>query len=1265
MVLVNRFCRFGSLGAPLVGFFFTAAAYGQCETRKIAPSDGAAMDQFGATVDISGDFAIVGAPLHNNTVGAAYLFVRQPNGQWMEQAKLTEATIVQGQDYARTVSISTSPSGDFAAVGAAKAPRATAAAAGRVFVYRRTGTTWVNEPLATPTTILQNTEFGTSVSVDGDAVLIGAPFSDETMPTGVGNSGSAYVFRRGTNGTWTQEGPALLAQDASESDNFGSAVLLRGNTAFIAAIGDKDPNVSITNAIGAVYVFTRQVNGSWTQSQKLVPSDFAGFPGTSRLFGGALGSDGTTLIVGDRANAVQRAYVFRLSGSTWMEDPFLSKPAGDTAADQFGQSVAINGDLALVGAPADDDNALTNSGSVFVFRRVGGTWMREPLFYGSSAAANGRLGQSLASRGGTYAITGEIRTSGTGFAYILAMQPVPDCDGNSVQDECQLRANPSADGNGNGILDSCECQSNAQCNDNVACTDNVCNMTLGQCEFPVQVGFCLVAGVCQTDGAANPNNECQVCNAAANPNGWSARPDNTPCTPDANQCTRDVCIAGACAHPGEPAGTPCGNPSATVCDGADTCNGTGMCLNNFAPAGTLCPDTLFCNGGDEACNGMGACVPRIAPPCAANPVQNLCDEANMRCTQCLSDVDCPDDGNACTITSCNTLAGLCTNTNAPTGTPCGDPTVTDCNLADTCNNQGVCQANLRPNNTPCTDDGNPCNGAERCQAGVCISNNVNPCAGNPNAPNCVQTPTAPFFLCASCLADDQCNDNNECTSNACVAGACVFTPLPAGTNCGPLDQTISTCNLQDTCNGQGACLPNLAPNGTPCPDADLCNGTETCLNGLCTPGTAPCTGQLVCDPADGSCKCTTDAQCSDGLFCNGVERCVIPNGETVGTCMPAAVADPCAATPRTPACDEATDTCRCTANAQCNDSLFCTGTETCVNGACVSSGNPCTSLGLACNEGADRCDCDDNGDCDQSQFCAPMVCTGGQCVAGPPRCPTGQQCDERNNRCAVCLSSSDPVCNDNDPCTLDTCPAGQCVHTPILGCNDADRDGVSNALDRCPGTPLGAAVDANGCAAFQRDTDRDGITDDRDLCPATPVADRGDVDRNGCAPGQLDDDEDGVSNADDECPDSPVGAVVDDVGCAEEERDDDGDGVLNGDDRCPDTPANTPVDAEGCAVAQRDTDGDGVADDVDECPATPADVEVDDVGCPLEDNTNGNGNSNGNDNDNGNGNEPGQEVPDGGGIFPCGGAGLIGWFSLFTGFIALRVSRVRPRRTAP
>lgn len=162
------------------------------------------------------------------------------------------------------------------------------------------------------------------------------------------------------------------------------------------------------------------------------------------------------------------------------------------------------------------------------------------------------------------------------------------------------------------------------------------------------------------------------------------------------------------------------------------------------------------------------------------------------------------------------------------------------------------------------------------------------------------------------------------------------------------------------------------------------------------------------------------------------------------------------------------------------------------------------------------------------------------------------------------------------------------------GPKDKDGDGVLDAVDLCPATPKGEAVDSNGCP----DTDKDGVRDNVDRCPATPGGVK--VDSTGCP--IKDTDKDGVLDDADRCPNTPAGTQVDSVGCTLV-LDADKDGVVDKDDRCPNTAAGTRVDATGCPI---DSDGDGVTDAADRCPNTPRGEKVDGNGCPAVD-TDGDG----------------------------------------------------------
>ena len=206
-----------------------------------------------------------------------------------------------------------------------------------------------------------------------------------------------------------------------------------------------------------------------------------------------------------------------------------------------------------------------------------------------------------------------------------------------------------------------------------------------------------------------------------------------------------------------------------------------------------------------------------------------------------------------------------------------------------------------------------------------------------------------------------------------------------------------------------------------------------------------------------------------------------------------------------------------------------------------------------------------------------------------------------------CDDDGDGVPNGSDVCPND--PNDYCESAWIdwIG-KDDDGDGVRNHYfddtDECPNTPVGEAINAQGCSLSQLDTDKDGVADSKDLCPGTLAQDKEEVDINGCAPVQYDEDKDGVQDDLDFCPNTVAGELVNPEGCSVNQlfallqMDSDGDGVNNLEDNCPYTPLGETVNENGCSL---DSDGDGVNDGIDLCPYTVADdfQFVNDNGCGL------------------------------------------------------------------
>ena len=257
--------------------------------------------------------------------------------------------------------------------------------------------------------------FGYSVDLDGDTALVGAISDDVGANT---NQGSAYVFTR-SGSTWTQEAK-LTAGDGAVGDRFGSSVALDGDTALVGAYPDA---VGGNSYQGSAYVFTRSGN-TWTQQAKLVAADGA----ASDYFGWSVAVDGDTALVGAVLDAVGAnsfqgsVYVFARSGTTWTQQAELTAGDGETY-DLFGTSVALDGDTALVGAYGDNVGAASDQGSAYVFTRSDTTWTQQAKLVAGDGARGDEFGYSVALDGDT-ALVGAYQdyvgaNSGQGSAYVF------------------------------------------------------------------------------------------------------------------------------------------------------------------------------------------------------------------------------------------------------------------------------------------------------------------------------------------------------------------------------------------------------------------------------------------------------------------------------------------------------------------------------------------------------------------------------------------------------------------------------------------------------------------------------------------------------------------------------------------------------------------------------------------------------------------------------------------------------------------------------
>ena len=193
-----------------------------------------------------------------------------------------------------------------------------------------------------------------------------------------------------------------LASDGATFDSFGNSVAISGDYALVGAYGD---DIGANANQGSAYVFVRS-GSSWTQQDKLTATDGA----ANDYFGNSVAISGDYALVGAYADdigantAQGSAYVFFRSGSSWTQQQKLTAADG-AANDNFGNSVAISGDYALVGAPYDDIGANIQQGSAYVFKRTGTGWSPvRPVI--DNSPANTRNGNGVGISNGTFIIGG-------------------------------------------------------------------------------------------------------------------------------------------------------------------------------------------------------------------------------------------------------------------------------------------------------------------------------------------------------------------------------------------------------------------------------------------------------------------------------------------------------------------------------------------------------------------------------------------------------------------------------------------------------------------------------------------------------------------------------------------------------------------------------------------------------------------------------------------------------------------------------------------
>ena len=363
--------------------------------QKWGLSSPAQNDDFGVSVAISGNTMVVGADQWYNATttlnpGAAFVYTYDTSSaSWVYRATLTAAKPTTGAFFGHSVAID----GNTIVVGAPNDGTARTNA-GAAYVFTGSGNSWTQQNVLTASDALSGDKFGSSVSISGNTIVVGAYLH---------SGGEAYVFYNDGSG-WSASTVMANQQilTGGLSDNFGKSVATDGTTIVVGA--PLHPVSGVTT--GAAYVFTGS-GTSWTQ-QTILSESTGGLYGDK--FGASVAVSGSTIAIGATGATglsanTGAAYVFTGSGASWNQQAKVQASNGD-AGDNFGNSIALSGERLVVGADQEDgDNTSTLTfpnenaqfaGAVYIYMRdSSNTWTQSVYLKASDAAAYNFFGASV------------------------------------------------------------------------------------------------------------------------------------------------------------------------------------------------------------------------------------------------------------------------------------------------------------------------------------------------------------------------------------------------------------------------------------------------------------------------------------------------------------------------------------------------------------------------------------------------------------------------------------------------------------------------------------------------------------------------------------------------------------------------------------------------------------------------------------------------------------------------------------------------------
>jgi hypothetical protein len=304
---------------------------------------------FGSDVAIQGDYAVIGARSEDvgttQDQGVAYVY-KKVNGAWVFKQKLTASNGTKASNFGMSVAIDN----DFIVVGAPSADLPGKENAGAVYIFRNNGAFWTQTQMLSMNTLETNCSFGFDVAISNGKIVVGAPFQDVN---GIQDMGSVFLYQQVNNVFLLTKN--FISSSSKTDGHFGYSVDVFNDDVVVGF-----PNMSNTGVnCGAVHVYTYlPANGSW-KTMILYPTDLTENMG----FGYSVDIDGDNIIVGapywsvtlNGKTSPGLGYVqyYKKSGGNWYQN---GSSNGSYTNANFGLAVAISGNYRLVGMPSYDIN---------------------------------------------------------------------------------------------------------------------------------------------------------------------------------------------------------------------------------------------------------------------------------------------------------------------------------------------------------------------------------------------------------------------------------------------------------------------------------------------------------------------------------------------------------------------------------------------------------------------------------------------------------------------------------------------------------------------------------------------------------------------------------------------------------------------------------------------------------------------------------------------------------------------------------------------